>query len=92
MMTQASSSLRMSGRRLAQLVCLDVLIIREKDVNVKLLVYRKPSHKDQYLSFNSHHPLHEKLGVIRTLLDRCQNIVTDDKSSLMLKVYLRLWR
>ncbi len=44
-----------------QLACLDVLIFRKEDGNVKLLVYRKPSHIDQYLSFNSHHPLHQKL-------------------------------
>ncbi len=63
----------------SQIVCLDVLIVRKEDGNVKLLVYRKPSHTDQYLSFNLHHLLHQKLGVICTLLDRCQNTVTDDK-------------
>ncbi len=60
-------------------MCLDVLIVRKENGNVKLLVYRKPLHTDQYLNFNPYHPLHQKLGVIRTLLDRCQNIVTDDK-------------
>ncbi len=45
---------------------------------MKLLVYRKPSHTDQYLSFHSHHPLHQKLGMIRTLMDRCHNIVTEE--------------
>ena len=44
---------------------------------VKLLVYRKKTHADQYLNFNSHRPLYQKLGVIKTLLDRCNNIVTD---------------
>ncbi len=58
-----------------------MLIVRKEDGNVKLLVYCKPSHTDQYLSFNSHHPLYQKLGVICRLLDRCQNIVTDDKDN-----------
>ncbi len=46
----------------SQLVYLDVLLVRKEDENFKLLVYCKPSHTDQYLSFNSHHPLHQKLG------------------------------
>ena len=57
---------------------LDTLIVRKPDGHVKILVYRKKTHTDQYLNFDSHHPLHQKLGVIRTLLDRCNNIVTDD--------------
>ena len=27
----------------------------------------------------SHHPLHQKLGVIRTLLNRCENVVTEEE-------------
>ena len=50
---------------------------RKEDGTIKLLVYRKKTHTDQYLNFSSHHPLHQKLGVIKTLLDRCNNIVTD---------------
>ncbi len=55
----------------SQIAYLDVFIVRKEDGNVKLLVYCKPSHKKQYFSFNLHHPLHQKLGVIHTLLDRC---------------------
>jgi hypothetical protein len=56
---------------------LDTLIVRKADNTVKLLVYRKKTHTDQYLHFSSHHPLQHKLGVIRTLLDRCNDIVTE---------------
>jgi len=45
---------------------------------VKLLVYRKKSHTDQYLNFSSHHPLNHKLAVIRTLLERCYSVVTEE--------------
>ena len=58
---------------------LDTLIVRKPDGTVKLLVYRKATHTDQYLNFTSHHPLHHKLGVIRTLLDRMDRVVTEDE-------------
>ena len=45
---------------------------------MKLLVYRKKSHTDQYLNFGSQHPLNHKLAVIRTLLERCYSIVTEE--------------
>ena len=38
-------------------------------------------HTNQYLNFHSHHPLHQKLGVIkliRTLFDRNDNLVTQE--------------
>ena len=54
-------------------------MIRKEDGNVKLLVYRKKTHTDQYLNLMSHHPLHQKLGVIRTLLNRCENVVTEEE-------------
>ncbi len=31
------------------------------------------------LNFQSQHPLHQKLGVIRTLMDRMENIVTEEQ-------------
>ena len=36
---------------------------------------------NQYLNFNSHHPVQQKLGVVNTLFHRCNSIVTkkDDK-------------
>ena len=61
-----------------QIPFLDTLLIRKKDGNVKLLVYWKKTHTDQYLNFMSHHPLHQKLGVIMTLFNRCDNVVTEE--------------
>ena len=58
---------------------LDTLIVRKPDGSVKLLIYRKATHTDQYLNFSSHHPIHHKLGVVRTLLDRSNTVITDPK-------------
>ena len=57
---------------------LDTLIVKKEDGSVKLLVYRKPTHTNQYLNYESHHPLHHKLGVIRTLYNRKNNIVMEE--------------
>ena len=58
---------------------LDTLIIRKPNGAIKLLVYKKPIHTDQYLNFMSEHPLHQKMGVIRTLFDRMNSIITEEE-------------
>ncbi|XP_072037403.1 uncharacterized protein [Amphiura filiformis] len=58
---------------------LDTLIVRKPNGSVKLLVFRKATHTDQYLNFASHHPIHHKLGVVCTLLDRMNCVVTKKK-------------
>ena len=58
---------------------LDILLERKVDGSVKVKVYRKKTHTNQYLAFDSHHPLHQKLGVPRTLLNRCEEIVTEEE-------------
>jgi len=62
-----------------QIPFLDTLLVRRDDGSMKLLVYKKKSHTDQYLNFSSHHPLNHKLAVIRTLLEKCYSIVTEEE-------------
>ena len=57
---------------------LDALVTRTPGGSMKVKVYRKKT-TDQYLNFGSHHPLIHKLGVIRTLYERSDNVITDVK-------------
>ena len=61
---------------------LDVKVIVNDDGTIRLQIYRKPTHTDQYLMFDSHHPLEHKLSVVRTLLNRKEEIVTDESDKL----------
>ena len=57
---------------------LDAKFTRKDDGSVMSTVYRKKTHTDQYLSFASHHPKHQKLGVVRTLMNRCEMITSEE--------------
>lgn len=55
--------------------------------NKKLHVeaYWKPTNTDQYLMFDSHHPLKQKLGVIRTLQHQAEGIPIKGKGMFFLQ-------
>ena len=46
------------------------------DVTVASKVYRKPTHTERYLSFESHYPITHKKTVVRSLNNRANNIPT----------------
>ena len=50
------------------------------DGKLDITVYRKKTHTDRYLHFESHHPTHVKRGTVRCLYDRARNITQRDKS------------
>ncbi|MCG8430526.1 MAG: hypothetical protein MJA29_05100 [Candidatus Omnitrophica bacterium] len=61
------------------LAFLDLNTERRVDGSLKVTVYRKPTHTDQYLNFESNHPLDHKLGVVRTLHHRATTVVSDSE-------------
>ena len=52
---------------------LDTTTTRVRD-RIQVSVYRKPTHTDKYLDYNSHHPSQHKRSVVNTLLQRAQEI------------------
>ena len=64
-----------------------------KDHKLQIKVYQKNTHTNQYLAFDSNHPLIHKLGVIRTLQFRANTIISEpaeiDKEHLSIKEALR---
>ncbi len=65
-----------------KLLFLDFYIVKKDDGFLKLQVYRKPTHTDLFLNYSSHHSLHQKLGVIRTLYERKDSIVTEPEDKI----------
>ena len=48
-----------------------------KGENISVSVYRKLTHTDRYLDFNSSHPISAKIAVVRALMDRAENMCSD---------------
>ena len=44
---------------------------------ISVSVYRKPTHTDRYLDFNSSHPISAKRAIVRALMDRAENVCSD---------------
>ena len=42
--------------------------------SIESTVYRKPTHTDMYLDYNSNHPISAKLSVIHTLMHRAKQV------------------
>ena len=69
---------------------LDCRVSRSESGSLHTTVYRKPTHTDQYLAFDSHHPLTHKQGVVRTLHHRADTIVSDPDNTQREKDHLNI--
>lgn len=67
------------GEENRALAFLDTHTVIQEDGSLKIKIYRKPTHTDQYLNFQSNHPIQHKLGVIQTLHHRADSIISDQE-------------
>ena len=56
---------------------LDTIVKPEADGSLSITVYRKPTHTDQYLQWDSHHHLSAKFSVIQTLSHRASTVCSN---------------
>jgi len=71
----------METEKESKIALLDTSVSREPDGRLTTSVYRKPTHTDQYLAYDSHHPKSVKRGIVKCLYDRAKRLVT--KSSVI---------
>ena len=58
---------------------LDTLITPNNDGSLQTKVYRKPTHSNQYLKWDSHHAISNKYSVISSLLHRANDICSSQE-------------
>ena len=58
---------------------LDMLVIPDGEGRLKTTVYRKPTHTNQYLHWDSHHAIPSKYSMIGTLFHRAKPICSEPK-------------
>ena len=68
---------------------LDTIVKPEADGSLSITVYRKPTHTDQYLQWDSHHHLSAKFSVIHTLSHRAQTVCSKPEFLQQEKNHLR---
>ena len=59
---------------------LDTWPIINDDGSIITKVYHKETHADQYLYFNSNHPLEHRRGVVKTLMQSDERDKVEEKS------------
>ena len=72
---QPSSRFTMETQNNSKIAFLDTLVCIEPDGRLTTSVYRKPTHTDQYLAYDSHHPQSVKRGIVKCLYDRAKRLV-----------------
>jgi hypothetical protein len=62
-----------------KLAFLDTLTHRLRSGETKTTIYRKATHTDQYLDFQSNHHIKQKIGIINTFKHRIKTLITKER-------------
>ena len=73
---QPSIRFTMETEKDNKLAFLDTAVLREPDGRLSTSVYRNPTHNDQYLAYDSHHPQSVKHSIVKCLYERAKRLVT----------------
>ncbi len=76
---ESSISFTMERETNNNLAFLDVNVKREPNGSFSTSVYRKPTHTNRYLQFDSYNPMAHKKAVVRTLVDRAKKLSNNDE-------------
>ena len=68
---------------------LDTIVKPEENGGLSITVYRKPTHTDQYLQWDSHYNLSAKFSVINTLSHRAKTVCSNPELLKQEKEHLR---
>ena len=71
---EPSIKFTMESESNGKITFLDTEIHHHEDGSLSITVYRKKTHMDKYLSFDSHHPMAHKNAVAGTLFNRANKI------------------
>ena len=58
---------------------LDTLVHVLPTKDIKITIYRKATHTDQYLDFESNHHIKQKIGIFRTFEHRINTLITEEE-------------
>ena len=62
-----------------QIAFLDTLVHVMEDGRTKITIYRKATHTDQYLDYQSNHHVKQKIGIIDTFKHRIKELITEEE-------------
>ena len=68
---------------------LDTIVKPEVNGSLSITVYRKPTHTDQYIQWDSHHNLSAQFSVINTLFHRAKTVCSNPELLKQEKEHLR---
>ena len=66
----------------SKIAFLDTSVSIEPEGRLTTSVYRKPTHTDQYLAYDSHHPQSVERGIVKCLYDRAKRLVTKPNQTI----------